>query len=111
MGRDGRLATGLSSSSSESSSSVEARDSEGWSWESREKSSREAGSDGDVMMSGDLCSREAVPEAAFEVPDVLDASRDLRVGRLGVDLDWKPLGTGREVLPLLCGGILDHWIS
>jgi hypothetical protein len=37
-------------------------------------------------------------------------SRVRSVGRFGVDLDWKPGGTGGgfSPVPLLCGGILDY---
>ena len=71
----------VSSSSSSSSEEEEASEVEGLERGSREKSSREAGSEGEgeVMMEG-----EAVVECSA-----------LRVGRLGVDLDWRPAGSGR----------------
>lgn len=46
---------------------------------------------------------------AVTLAGVRSVSRDRRVGRLGVDLDWKPAGTGRGSLggvPLLCGGMV-----
>ena len=73
--------------------------------ESREKSSIEAGSEGDVMMSGDDCSGCSVAGVMLAVAELvllsLDASMDRKVGRLGVDLDWKPCGIGGGFVPLL----------
>ena len=89
---------GSSSSSSESSSSSDdPGDRDGGSWvESREKSSMDAGSEGEGMVSGDGCSAcrvEGVASvAAASWP--LGLSSERRVGRFGVDLDWKPCGTG-----------------
>lgn len=41
---------------------------------------------------------------------LLLVSRDRRVGRLGVDFDWKPagIGSGFGGVPLLCGGIVFY---
>ena len=61
--------------------------------ESREKSSIEAGSEGEVMISGDGCSGCSVVGVASGAPQ-LDVSNERSVGRLGVDFDWNPLGTG-----------------
>ena len=93
---------GLRCSSSESSESEAG---------SREKSSREAGSEGEVIMSGEkVGSVDEVVEASVVVETVtLLLVRLRRVGRFGVDFDWKPEGTGGGLrcLPLLCGGILQ----
>ena len=57
----------------------------------------EAGSEGEVITSGDSCSGCRVEGVRLAVAELvlllLDASRDLRVGRLGVEFDWKPCGT------------------
>ena len=78
--------------SSSSSSSVEVG--------SRAKSSKEVSSDGagEVIIEGDPC--------GYAVGSEL---RDLRVGRLGVDLDW-PAGSGNGLPggPLLWGGIISQ---
>jgi hypothetical protein len=61
-------------------------------------------------MSGDDCSGSADPVLRLAVAGLallsapLDDSRDRKVGRLGVDFDWKPVGTGGGI-PLLWGGI------
>ena len=51
-------------------------------------------------MSGEGCSGCAVA--------VLEDSKERKVGKLGVDLDWKPLGTALWASPLLCGGMTDR---
>ena len=96
------------SSSEASSESDEAGEREGGSLvESREKSSIDAASEGEVMISGDGCSGCSVEGV---VP--LGVSNERRVGRVGVDLDWKPVGVGSGFggggapLPLLWGGIV-----
>jgi hypothetical protein len=63
--------------------------------ESRVKSSRDAGSEGEVILS---------PVVVLVVVSVVVISSDCRVGRLGVDLLWKRDGTC-TCRPLLCGGI------
>jgi len=73
----------------------------------RERSSIDASSDG-VSCEDGLRSMGSVwvVDASWAGSAVLSAllfCNDRRVGRLGVDLDWKPVGTG---LPLLCGGIV-----
>lgn len=61
-----------------------------------EKASTAAGSEGEVPAAGGS--------------ETLLASRVRRVGRFGVDLDWKPEGTGGGLrgVPLLCGGMLEE---
>ena len=72
--------------------------------ESTETSSREAGSEGEVTMSGEpTWPRCSVRSGVFAV------SSECSVGRLGVDFDWKPAGGCGGCLnwsPLLCGGIV-----
>lgn len=88
-GCDGRFATWPSSCSPSDSSSDDAGDKEGRSWaESSEKSSIEAGSDGEVTLSPDT-SGDSAADCCEDVPMV--ASRFgglslLRVGKFGVDL-------------------------
>src|ERR1700761_989531 len=102
MERLGRLVMPPFSSSSlaersSSSSSEEAGESDGGSLaESREKSSIEAGSDGEVMRSGDAWSgwRVVGVVSCLSVSTLLAFSKERWVGRLGVDLDWKPVGRG-----------------
>lgn len=92
---------------------------------SRAKSSMDAGSEGEVIlspvMSGEMIlersglGRDAVPLAlTLAAVLVVIVSRERNVGRFGVDLDWNPVGTGNvDALggafapspPLLCGGI------
>ena len=64
--------------------------------ESSEKSSIEAGSEGDVMISGEVCSTWAVVEVTLLVPEsiLLDVTKERSVGRFGVDFDWTPTGIG-----------------
>ena len=82
---------GSSSLSSESSSSSDdAGDRDGGSWvESREKSSIDAGSEGDVMISGDGCSGCSADGVAFVAPEsrLSGLSSERNVGKLGVDFD------------------------
>lgn len=111
------MGTCPSSSSPESSSSDDPGDREGGSLVlSSEKSSIDAGSEGEVMLppetSGEMVmalSGCSVAGVAFAVALAVLRSvvRDRSVGRLGVDLDWKPAGTGGGLggVPLLCGGI------
>jgi hypothetical protein len=56
-------------------------------------SSTEAGSEGEVVDTEDSTSSSRAAVCGF---------RDRRVGRLGVDFDWKPVGT---VFPRLWGGM------
>lgn len=110
-GRRGRLGTWPSSSSSSppSSSPDVTEDETGerncllW-FEAKENPLIEIGSEGEVVLL----------VAGFETLLLLllllsFESRDRRVVRFGVDLDWKPLGTGGGLrgFPLLWGGILD----
>lgn len=78
--------------------------------ESREKSSMDAGSEGEVMMSGEACSDVVKVALLFSESALLVVLKDRSVGKLGVDLDWKPAGAGEGLrgwpLPLLCGGIV-----
>lgn len=98
MGLGGRLGTAPSSSSDPSSSSSDvAGDSDCGSFaESSEKSSRDTVSEGDVIISGDCWSGWRVEGVAMAViePFCCKRSNEPRVGRFGVDLDWKPFGTG-----------------
>jgi hypothetical protein len=57
--------------------------------ESREKSSIDAGSEGEVMISGDGCSACSVDGVAFVVPEsrLSRLSSERNVGRFGVDFD------------------------
>jgi len=80
---------------------------------SREKSSRDAGSEGEYVMSGDACpARLLVVVSSVSLSLVFWNDRD--VGRFGVDLDWKPEGAGAGLrggtgwpFPLLWGGIVS----
>ena len=128
MGLGGRFGT-CPSSSSPDSSSDEPGDSDGGSWvESREKSSMDAGPEGEVMlspeMSGDMvalllarciawsgCSVAGVALALALGAFLSAVFKDRNVGKFGVDLDWKPVGTAVDLggVPLLCGGIV--WLS
>ena len=77
-------------SSEPSSSSEDAGDRDGGSFvESREKSSIDAGSEGEVMISGDCCSAWTPVGVGLVVSELLllDLSNDRNVGRLGVDFD------------------------
>jgi hypothetical protein len=67
-------------------------------------SSADAGSDGEVLGNRDrgLMAEFGERKGASRGGGSSGASRDCSVGRLGVDLDWKPEGTG---LPLLLGGM------
>lgn len=86
----GRLETCPSSSSDACSSSADTGDG-GSTLESREKSSIEATSEGDVMMSGDTrysACRDVVGLVGIGTSAALLAvSRERRVGRLGVDFE------------------------
>lgn len=65
------------------------------------ESSRDAGSEGVVRSEGEKgrgCRSGEGDSSASLMP------RLLTVERLGVDLDWKPLGSEE---PLLCGGIVS----
>lgn len=118
MGRGGRFGTCPSSSSPESSSSDEPGDKGGGSLvPSSEKSSIDAGSEGEVMLSPEMSGEMvmalsgcSVAGVAFAVTfaGIRSVFNDRRVGRFGVDLDWKPAGTGGGLggVPLLCGGIV-----
>lgn len=95
---------------SSSSSSAEAGEREGGSVvESREKSSIDAGSEGEVM-SGEPCSEGANVALLSSDSALVVVLKDRKVGKLGVDLDWKPVGTGIRLadwpVPLLCGGMV-----
>lgn len=114
MGRVGRFGTWPSSPSAESawpsSSVVEPGEREGRA-ESRAKSSIEAASEGDVMLSPEMSEEVAVAWVSWWL--LRRVSSVFSVGRLGVDLLWKPDGTGRGFerrgfggVPLLCGGML-----
>lgn len=114
VGREGRFERCPSSSSSEASSSS----SDGGSTEeSREKSSIDAGSEWEVMMSGETgcsgCSVAGVALAVTLTGLLVVVSRARKVGRFGVDFDWKPAGSGGGLsgVPLLCGGIVDLQVS
>lgn len=85
--------------------------------ESSEKSSIDAGSEGEVMlspeMSGEIvidCSGWRVAGVAFAVAlgaccEVPSVSRVRSVGRFGVDLDWKPVGTVKGFTDSGLGGV------
>lgn len=110
VGRFDTCPSSSSSSDPDPDSSEDPGESDGGSTdESSEKSSRDVGSDGDVMMSGEAavpgCSVEAV--ALFAA--LCAASNDRRVGKFGVDFDWKPAGNGKGfgASPRLCGGMFS----
>lgn len=69
---------------------------------SREKSSSDAGSEGEVIMSGEKVGSAEALLVEESVPLVV-LVRLRRVGRFGVDLECRPVGTGGGLrcLPLL----------
>lgn len=67
-------------------------------------SSTEASSEGEVAGGGDGgLVVELVEEKDALCAGSVGVSRERKVGRLGVDLDWSPAGT---VFPRLCGGMM-----
>jgi hypothetical protein len=87
----GRVVGGIGSESSESDPEEGFKANGSWS-SSCKLSSTEAGSEGDVFGTGErgLVIAWLTGRGGYSLVVV---SRDRRVGRLGVDLDWNPEGT------------------